>query len=296
MTAQPVPGVVRELARGWDDIRIFTPLGIRFWDAAWDVAVSNGLNVIAWPEGRPREWRQAVRTRSGIYAFHGLPGMHDVEYPATRAAAGSPPVARRFAVRVNDLERRFIPVAFHVDLPQFGLYPLSSVMPSGPALPGFMLFSAPTRAGTASLAVVRAQLAEDRNGSPAAHAVVEVEAPNGRVVHGIADQKGSAVVAFSLPPFRPGALASPPSTTVGTQTWPIQVRVHYAPHDVAAITGTEIPDLRSLLSQAPAQVQPNATSPSLADEVAAEIEFGRELVIRTSGLPELIVKAAASPP
>jgi hypothetical protein len=296
VTAEPVPGVVRNLAPGFDEIRIFTPLGIRFWDAAWDVPVTNGLDVIAWPEGQPSKWRQGVRSLSGVIGLHGLPGMHDVEYPGAGAAPGSPPVARRYAVRVQDLERRFIPVAFHVDLPQFGIYPSNSVTPSGPPLPGFMLYSAPTRSGTAGLAVVRAQLVEDSGGAPAAYAVVEVEAPQGRIVHGIADQKGSAIVAFSFPAFRPGATASPPSTQVGTQTWPVQVRVRYAPFLQTSITGTSVPDLRSVLAQGPAQVRPTSTSSSLANELSAELEFGRELVIRTSGLPELIVRAAASPP
>jgi hypothetical protein len=72
--------------------------------------------------------------------------------------------------------------------------------------------------------------------------------------------------------------------------------VRYAPHQLASITGTSVPDLRSVLAQSAAQVRPAATSSSLANELPAELEFGRELVIRTSGLPELIVRAAASPP
>jgi len=296
MTAEHVPGLTPELAPGPDDIRIFTPFGIRFWDSAWDVAVTSGLSVVAWPVGQPSRWRTAVRTRSGIYAFHGLPGMHDVEYPAADQAVSSPPVARRFVVRVEDFDRRFIPVAFQVDLPQFGIFPSNAVTPSGPPLPGFTLYSAPTRNGTAGLAVVRAQLTEDGAGSPAAHALLEVEAPQGRIVQGIADERGSAVVAFSVPPFRPGATASPPSTHVGTQSWPVRIRVRYSPHLLAAIAGTTVPDLRSVVAQTPAQVRPSATSSSFVNELTADLEFGRELVIRTSGLPALTVRAAASPP
>ena len=72
--------------------------------------------------------------------------------------------------------------------------------------------------------------------------------------------------------------------------------MRYSPHVVTSIAGTSLPDLRTVLSQAPAQVRPVATSFSLANELPAELEFGRELVIRTSGLSELIVRAAASPP
>src|SRR5262245_56480336 len=127
MSAESIPGLVRRLRPCFDEIRIFTPLGIRFWDASWDVPITNGLDVIAWPEGQPSKWRQGVRSLSGVYGFHGLPGMHDVEYPAAAADAGSPPVARRYAVRVQDLDRRFIPAAFHVDLPQFGIFPSNSI-------------------------------------------------------------------------------------------------------------------------------------------------------------------------
>jgi hypothetical protein len=298
MTSLRVTGLNPDLGPGADVVTIFTPLGIRFWDTSRDVAVTDALEVVAWPPSQPERKRAAVRSLSGIYAFHGLPGMRDVEYPEDPDALQlSPPVQRRFVVSVSDARRRFLPVVFSVDLPQFGIYPSSTVPPGGPPIPGLYLFSSPTRPAGA-LAVVRAQLAEDATGTPAAHAVVEVEAPQGQLFHGIADENGSVAVMFSYPRFRTGATSSPPGVAEapGTQTWPLTVRVRYSPFLQTPVQGSKLPDLRSILGQSDARLQATTSTSSLTNEISAELEFGRELILRTLGLPYLVVGAAVSPP
>ena len=288
--------VQRELLPGADVVTIFTPLGIRFWDAARDVAVTDALEVTAWPQGAPQRRRSAARTTSGVYAFHGLPGLHEVEYPSDTAPL-SPPALRRFVVRVDDRRQRFLPVAFAVDAPQFGIYLANLAIAGGQVLPGLYLFSAPTRTAESSMAVLRVQVARDVAGSPAAHAVVEVTGPLGRQDHGIADKNGSAVVMFAYPPFRPDSDAlSPPIGAPRSQSWSLRIGVRYSPALLTPVAGTGLPDLRGVLGQAPARLRPTLGSNSLVDAIDVELEFGQQLVVRTTGLPHLIAEAAASPP
>lgn len=136
--------------RSLEQVSIIAPLGIRFWDPAFDVSVDDDLTVIAYPDGARRPATNAYRTPDGIYAFHGLPGLHNVEYPAGDSdGPGSLPVASRFLIEVSDRAARFLPVSFFVDAPSKGIFPtdlpLASTMT---ALPGFYLFSAPTRSAT----------------------------------------------------------------------------------------------------------------------------------------------------
>src|SRR5580700_5097492 len=83
--------------------RIFTPLGIRFWDFAQDRTVDDGLMVAAVSPVVGLSPIAAVRTRSGVYAFQGLPGLHDVEYPRRGSSGVSSPLrAIPFVIFVSD--------------------------------------------------------------------------------------------------------------------------------------------------------------------------------------------------
>src|SRR5262249_28197856 len=129
-----------------------------------------------------------------------------------------------------------------------------------------------------------------------AHALVEVEGPGGRRWHGLADRHGSAVVMFSYPPFRAGSPSASPPAGAGIQTWPLRLRVRSMPGGLDTIDGADLPDLRSVLEQPQARLRPAVSSAALTDELPVELEIGRELVVRTRGLPHLIVTSAASPP
>lgn len=288
---------VRTLER----VRIVTPLGIRFWDPSLDTPVDDGLIVRASLDGRRDPPRQAFRTRSGIYAFQGLPGLHDAEYPSNdEAFAASPAQTLRFTIQVDDEQRRFLPTAFRVDVPYQGIFPTET--PSSPGAappPGVYLFSASTRQTPSTLAVIRAQLVDQRDpvgNAPAAFAVLEIQLPGLAVVYGVADVQGSVLVLFPYPAFSvTPATPSPPSGL--QQSWPVAVRVRYAPSSLVFPPGSVVPDLRTILSQPLGQVWP--TSPSnpaqAVSELNARVFFGQPLVLRTDTTSILVVGSATSP-
>jgi hypothetical protein len=271
-------------------VTIVTPLGIRFWDALLDAPVRDGLDVTARPLGQRAGGTAAFRTASGIYAFRGLPGLHDVEYPAGDALA-SPLPGRRFVVEVADRQRRFLPAVFGVDLPYSGIFPTGTLGASVPGRPpGFYLFSAPTRPVTPAAAAVRATLV-DLDGAPAAYAVLTVQAPGGATWYGLADERGCAAVLFPYPTFTAGAgLASPLADT--RQRWPVSVRVYYAPATLETPPGSALPDLRSILSQPAAVIWATPVGQAL-DHLPLELVFGQELVLRTGDSATLIAGPAS---
>lgn len=266
---------------------IFTPLGIRFWDPATDSQVAHGLRVRAWPDGATEPIRTAFRTASGIYAFQGLPGLREVEYPADSSGSASPPVVQRFVVAVEDEQRRFLPVTMRVDLPFYGIYPTALVAsPPGEALPGFLLFSAPWRTATA-LAVVRADLVRESTGAAAAYAVLELDVEDSGTWHGIADERGSVAVFFPIPPFQatPGSSPPGPQAPPQAQQWQVAARVLYEPAHLETPAGADAPDLRTILTQAAGAIWATAAGAPAA-ALNATLSFGQDLILRTTGLAE----------
>lgn len=286
-------------------IRVVTPLGIRFWDSARGTQVTDGLSVTARRQGIRHSATRAFRTASGIYAFQGLPGLHDLEYPTQDAVfTQSPPVTARFSVEVYDEQRRFLPVVFSINVPHWGIFPtVMRSSPPGSRLPGFYLFSAPTRPVPSTLAVVRAQLAERGGVSdppPAAHAVLEVQVPGQRPVYGLADEQGRAAVMSPYPPFaakigNASPMMSPPAAI--QHRWDVSIRVQYAPQSLVVPLGSKIPELRTILSQpqeliwSTLAVQPGQP----IDRLSTELIFGQELIVRTDAEPYLFVGPATSP-
>ena len=119
---QPVPNIQTRL----EQTTVFTLLGIRFWDAVRDAQVRDSLLVTARPViaasppgiAASRPAIRAFPTGSGVYAFQGLPGLHDIERPAENGVSTtSPPIQRRFFVEVRDEQKRVIPMVFGVELP-----------------------------------------------------------------------------------------------------------------------------------------------------------------------------------
>lgn len=287
----------------------YTPLGIGFWDLAGGKPVRDGLQVsirpAGWPSPESRSLRrQAFRTLSGVYAFQDLPGLRQLEASDPALPAGmhplppSPPQPQRFVVEVEDLLYRFMPVNFLVELPYRGLYPTTvPASPPGSGLPGFFLFSSPSRQTLTGLAVVRAQLVErvPAGGTrPAAHAVLEVAASRQPVWKGIADQRGVVLVAFPYPPFAAEVAPispppGPPETRV--QAWDVTIRVLYrstigqSRPDSAA----RLPDLGAILTQPAAAFLPSPTASPQA-QLNTRLVFGRPLLLRTAGTSELWIE------
>jgi len=284
-----------------------TLLGIQFWDPALDEPVRDGLRVRARRADGDGPERTAVRTSSGLWAFHRLPGLSALERGEEPEAASPPPSpSARFLVSVEDARRRFLPLAFTVDLPLPYRGPWNPGLEASPqsAAPArCYLFSSANRPAGPGLATVRAQIADgDRLGpdgepAPAAWALLELELEGGGRWYGLADSRGSAGVLLPWPTVTGTIATSPPNGTfppLARQRWRVTARVRWSPglpiHPVAG----GAPDLRALRRQEPARLWPDA-GPTVP-ELEAELAYGRELVLRTSGRPELLVEAAGSPP
>lgn len=270
-------------------LRIFTPFGVAFLDAALGTPVGDGLRVTARPDGDPATVVTAFRTASGAYAFAGLPGLRQVEYPVGDDDPLQAP-KRRFLIRVEDARRRFLPAVFAVDLPYDGLYPA----PAG-GLAGFYLFSAPTRPATPIFATVRAQI-ETVQGEPAAYAVLEATLPGGDLHYGLADKRGAATLNFSWPRFDPPPLRSLPAV-VAEQQWPLRLRVRHQPTALRRVVGIDEPLLGSVFAQDYAMILPAAPGSFVTPVLEREetLIHATELVLRSGDRLPLIVESAAAP-
>lgn len=284
----------------------YAPLGIRFWDPAAGAPVVDDLEVTAMPPDRLELYRRAEITPSGIFAFHHLPGMRLLEAsdpdlpPGAHPFAASPPFSGRFLVSVRDRQERFQPCLFFVDLPYQGIYPTVSMSSPLGNLPGFYLFSAPTRNPAANLAVVRAQLVERVSGGkfrPASFAVLEVQPPTGPAWPGIADERGSIAVflpqpAFSPPPPQTSPLTSPPSPARSVE-WDLTVQVRCASPPLEPVEGFNTPLLRDVLNQPSAQVYTDLDAPGQpVAQLSTRLIFGRPLLLQTAGRSELWIESS----
>jgi hypothetical protein len=291
----------------WTELQrysIVTPLGIRFWDPATDTQVSDGLTVIAYPDGSRRQPTTAICTASGVYAFHGLPGLRSVEYPqGAPANVGSLPPVARFRVEVTDSNQRFIPMAFFIDVPFRGIYPtdLPTSLGTG-SPPGFFLFSASTRPSTPLIPAVRAQLSERLDSvseRPAAFAVLEVLTPDNDQWLGIADENGTVASLFPYPTFTVSNAASSlmPSAAVPHQNWPLIISVRYQPSALTFVKGSPLPELRSILAQAPASIWTARANPpgQALGTLPATLMFGEELVLRSADEAVVLISVGSLP-
>lgn len=278
---------------------IFTPLGIRFWDAALDAPITDGLTVTAREPDSRGKVTLAVRTLSGVYAFHGLAGMHAIEYPAGSAAGASAPPTP-FIIEVVDTLGRYLPTAFRAPVPYAGIFPTQTVASAlGEPPPGVILFSAPTRVVRPTLAVIRAELRDAAAAfRPAAYAVLDAHVGPRRWT-GVADAQGRVMIVLPYPTFSaPAGTSLIPSAGAGAaQRWPVTLSVRYGPAELSPIAGGQAPDLKSILSQSPGVIWQSL--PSLpgapAGELATELVFGQELVVRTDDESALLISPAVSP-
>ena len=262
-------------------------LGVRPWDGTTGIAVTEGLVLIEVETGA-----RAVPNRSGVFAFHDLPGMRASSFGAGDAGFwASPPAHRRLVLELSDERRRYLRMRFDADAPLRGLLRESAGPASPPDLdvPGVPLFSAPGRTVPGGLAAVRADLWDLHADAPAAWAVLEVTAAPGTTARGVADADGRVLVplAYPEPPWQTG---SPPPTAVplSDQSWTLDLAVRYDPAAVAPASGAA-PDLPSVLSQPPATALADL-SPSAA-LTSATLTFGQPLTLRTPGHSVLHVTA-----
>jgi len=306
-----------------EELAVFTPLGIRFWDPVLDLQIRDDLVVEAWPDPGLRPVARARRTGSDVYAFHGLPGLLAVEHRLPEAES-SPPGPRPYVVRVADRRRRFLPVAFRVELPLpyrgvFLAGAESSPIESSPS--GFLLFAAATRPRPPWLAVVRGELADRDTGEPGSHALLRLDVDGEPSRYGLADAAGRFAVFLPYPaPVEelggspPGGSppgGSPPNgsppggprTPLGDRTFPVSLTVHRTPGGLGALPGTALPSYAEILGQPPARVWPIAPANGAPADGgvgeplwSGELRWGRELVARTAGDSKLLISPSGSPP
>ena len=290
-----------------ETVRAFTTLGIRFWDAALERPVSGALDVLAFRRDTRDPPVSAHVTPSGVYAFHDLPGLRDVEHPrGDGPVLGSPPASAEFVIAVRDSLGRYLPMAFGVALP----LPYRGLFPAGDSVP---LFSAPTRPIPPGLGAVRAELWDTNAALPGSHAVLRVKlGPN--VWTGTADDAGRVLVVLPTPTVERLTLGSPPGSGQGSPdaaTWPIVVSVRSTPGALrfplatgrpGAAAFARVPSLKTVLEDQTEGQLFAADNVAPTSSLDATLPFGRALVLRTRRTPitedsgRLWITAGASPP
>ena len=289
------------------------PLGLRCVDISTQAQVAGGLSITATPRGRRARAAHASLTRSGVYALHNLPGLADLEFAAATPASSPPasPPGGEFVVLVEDAEARYLPYAMTLTLPR--RTPLTTFLFSAPArerVTGLMSIRGGLKDGTRQLA--------DGSLRPAAFArvVAEYETTSPPTIYvALADWRGEFALFMPGPnPLQPPAGVSATSPNVpGRQTvsqlrWPVTLRFFYEPQAqqfvtvdgrgrVEVVEGQQdgvtdvhpasaglryFPVLASLLNQSAAEVfEVAGASGAPAAALGAEIEYGKDLVVRT---------------
>lgn len=283
----------------------YTPLGIRFWDPVLDNHIRDALTVTARPESSPRPVRTAYRTQSGVYAFNGLPNMRDIENGFIGVdSASSPPVSYGFVIEVTDGQQRYVDVGFKVTLPlpYKGLFlsDLSS-SPPGSSLKGFHLYSAPNRTPPAMITAVRGEVFDNSADQPAAQAVVRVTTEDEFSWFGLADTQGRFAALMPYPTLIDGIGGSPSAINrkhLYEQTWNLTIEVLYEPTQLQQLPNSIMKDYHSILNQRQADIWP--ISPDDGGQPAVnqivQLNFGKDVILKTEGLSKLLISPAASPP
>lgn len=307
-----------------DRVTTVAPLGLQFHDAATGTIVGEGLSVWAFPAGRPAAKRSLVANRVGVYVLHHAEGLIDLEHgTGDQSYWQNLPAPKQFVVEVSDEYSRFQSFQLTVDLPTKGIYKWIGVGDGSPlsSMTSIPLYSAPSRAVSGGMAVVRAELHDPfraGNGGNAAGAVLELYDGDILVARGFADEQGRIALIFPYPSprtFPPGSppgspLSSPPVATgpaLTDQVWILRVRALYSPPLSSPLnqpTEDPLPDLKSTLAQAEARAWADADRTETLSEVA--LLFGRELILKSrspSASPfddswesVLFITPAASPP
>jgi len=235
-------------------------LGVRFWDPVEELFLTEGLDVSArpvgrpWPVGQPDPGVRLIPNRRGSFLGHGLPGLTDSEHGRGDDAYWAElPVGREFEIHFADSLDRFVPLRLRAVLPFRG-WAFPDCLGSPPNLPpeAVPLFSSSARPVPVGRAVVRADLWDRLNETPAAWSVVTVTAqtPTGPYsAIGVTDARGRLAVIFAYPELPPPpAPTSPPTQGVNLtdHSWSLQISVRYA---ALSADGADVPELCAILGQ-----------------------------------------------
>jgi hypothetical protein len=308
MSGLPV-GVAIAEGLPWQQLRIVTPLGIRFRDIALEGPITTGLVVLVKPRDSYAPPIALTANPSGVFGFHGMPGLHDVEYPPfPEPALPSPPSALSFVVMVADRLARFLPAVFGIELPPPPVPspPTFDIDPDPAPLLDAFLFTAPTRPVTCGLAAIRADLWDIETEQPAAHARVRVTVGD-RSRPGVADERGRLLVLVPWPLLEQLRLGSPPGTAQPPpfeHAWPVSLEVWFRPglprpfepDAVLSEPWTYVPGLKGILEH-PDRVfiWPAPAGPPVLTWTG-DITYDHELIVRTQTVSELWISRGTSPP
>jgi len=273
-----------------------TPLGIRLWDDATHMAVSEGLVVTVFPPAQPE--RRATARPNAINTFV-LPQLPGPRVPEEEFGDGSDAFWRQvqprpFVIEVIDRRGYYQPFTLDLLLPFKGHAVPASVATASPPSEVVSLFPTASRPIPAGIAVVRADLETplgDGRRAPASWAVMEVQVGTTPPVRGLADRNGRVAVLLPYPepmpgPARPSSPPYPGGTSLAEQEWPVRVTVFYEP----VAPAPDIPNLDRALEQLPAMawVEDAGGRRPLGDQV---LQYGQELIVRS-----VVVTPAGSPP
>ncbi len=273
-------------------LTIIAPFGLRFRDAVTGSVIDDGLSVVAYSAENPSRRVEAFTNRKGVYAFRGLPGMRDVEYPAEDSTHWIASAGKwNFVVEVADKRDRFIPFSLNVKAPVKGLYRWGAVPSPPPVESPVLLYSAPARPILPAMAVVRAELWDPVLERPAAWALVEAVIDGVVQGCGISDARGRLLLMFPYPEPKDGP-ASPPATSptrLVDRKWSLQLNSFYSP----ASPVPAIPDLNKVFEQTKATLW-FTLSPGtpLGPQT---LKYGSELVLASQSKSELLITPLSSP-
>lgn len=275
-------------------LTIVAPFGIRFRDAVSGAVVDEGLSVTAYSPGDPSRRIEAFANRKGVYVFHGLPGLREVEYPADdedplNDLQGKWP----FVLQVTDVRNRFIPFILKVDVPTTGLYRWESgTVQSPPSQESpVILYPAPSRPVPSPMAVLRAELRDPLLERPASWAVVEAVVEGVVQGRGISDALGRLLVVFPYPEPKdsPTSPPHPGPVRIFDRSWILQLRAFYSPESPVPA----IPELKKVFEQTPAALW-SALSPVIPLGQQT-LKYGSELVLASQSRSELLITPTSSP-
>lgn len=264
--------------------------GISFWEHGLDRPIGSGLSVTAYAldarGGRSTAHSpvRAVANPRGAYIFHTLPAWSAIAVPEPAAGV---------AIEIRDPLGRFLPAVYITSDPltESELFWTAEAFtspesPPGAGEPRFYLFSSPARRVSPRFAaVVRAQVWDRDADRPAAFAVLEIGLGE-ESWYGLADERGSALVAFPYPEAPPSLAGSPdPDTMSGLfdQSWELSARVRYQGGEpLPVLPGFGVPELGAIAGQPHVPVIPTEEGMPV-DSIAFSLVFGRETALRTGG-------------
>lgn len=307
-------------------VSVFTELGMRFWDDAFERPIAHELHAFAVRRrsqpGSPGPADlgpstlapvRAIRSPGGVYSFHDLPGRVGAGRPPQGSSPAFGPPPAEFTVVVEDPAEQFLPVTFTVALPlgSLGEFPGrdSSGLPDGRSR--VYLYSSPTRRPPAGSAVVRGDLEDVATSAPAAWAVVRTMI-GGLDCTAIADERGRFELVAPMPTLGQLALGSPPGSAAGGlgEVATVVLTVDYAPAtlqypltEAIDLPGRwrSLPSLASILAQSAADILVEEGQPA-APHIEERLSYDAPLVLRTvvpSGeepSPTLRIQAGSSSP